>query len=98
MTKQGKIAVENVNVPGSLTNVDAAKYHAMKKAFLRVLPRRSPGATQKEIADNVKAHLPQDLFPGGKTSGWWAKTVQLDLEAKGEVVREATKPLRWHRA
>jgi hypothetical protein len=28
-------------------------------------------------------HLPQNLFPGGAKAGWWAKTVQLDLEARG---------------
>lgn len=27
----------------------------------------------------------------------WAKTVQLDLEAKKMLVREGVKPLRWHR-
>ncbi len=92
-----KIAVENVNVPGKTTNVNAAKYNAMKKAFLKVLPRSSPGLAQKEIMQAVKAHLPEEVFPGGATSGWWAKTVQLDLEAKGVVVREDCKPLRWHR-
>lgn len=97
MSARARIAVENVNVPGKTTNVDAEKYAAMKTAFLKVLPSVSPGATQKEIQTTVKAHLPSDLFPGGKTSGWWAKTVQLDLEAKGVVVREDTKPLRWHK-
>ena len=28
----------------------------------------------------------------------WMKCVQLDLEAKSVVIREASKPLRWHRA
>lgn len=93
-----KIAVENVNVPGQTSNVDATKYAAMKKAFLKVLPGKSPGLTQSEIRDRVKPHLPDELFPGGATSGWWAKTVQLDLEAKGVVTREPTKPLRWHRS
>lgn len=92
-----KIAVENVNVPGSVTNVNAAKYTAMKKAFLKILPANSPGLTQKEIQQQVKQHLPDDLFPKGATSGWWAKTVQLDLEAKGLVSREDSKPLRWHK-
>ena len=92
-----KITVENVNVPGHTKNVDAAKYRAMKKAFLKILPAKSPGATQKEIQQLVKEHLPDDLFPGGETSAWWAKTVQLDLEAKGNVVREDCKPLRWHK-
>jgi hypothetical protein len=48
-TKEKKIAVENINVPGKTTNVDATKYEAMKVAFLRILPEKSPGLTQKEI-------------------------------------------------
>jgi hypothetical protein len=91
-----KITVENVNVPGRTSRVNAPKYLAMKAAMLRVLPREEPGLNQAEIRDAVVPHLPEDLFPGGSTAGWWAKTVQLDLEAKGVVVREASKPLRWH--
>jgi len=94
--KPEKVAVENINVPGSVTNVNADKYRAMKAAFQKVLPKKSPGLNQKEIREQVKPHLPQDLFPQGKTAGWWAKTVQLDLEAKGKVVREKCKPLRWY--
>lgn len=93
-----KIEVENVNVPGSVTRVDAAKYSAMREAYLTVLPASAPGATQAELMAAVKAHLPEDLFPGGAKSGWWLKTVQLDLEAKGVVARTTTKPLRWHRS
>ena len=84
-----KIEVENVNIPGHTSRVDRAKYEAMKAAMLATLPKA------KEAA---KAQLPEDLFPGGATSGWWQKCVQLDLEAKGIVVREATKPLRFHQA
>lgn len=93
-----KIEVENVNVPGKTTRVDAVKYKAMKKAFLTVLPKSAPGLTQAEIKQQVADHLPEASFPGGATAGWWAKTVQLDLEAKGVVVRESCRPLRWHRA
>ena len=50
------------------------------------------------IYDGVTAHLPHELFPGGAKAGWWAKTVQLDLEAKGVIVREKTRPLRLHKA
>ena len=92
-----KIAVETPNCSGSTTNVNAVKYLAMKTAYLKILPVSSPGLTWKEILQEVKQHLPQDVFPGGATSGWWAKTVQLDLEAKGVVTREACKPLRWHK-
>lgn len=97
-TRDDKVTVENVNVPGKTSRVNAAKYHAMRQAMLQVLPRDEPGLTQAEIREAVLPHLPDDLYPGGSTAGWWAKTVQLDLEAKGVVVREATKPLRWHQA
>lgn len=96
--KTEKIAVENINNPGKTTNVSAEKYVAMKEAFLKVLPDTSPGLTQNEIHAQVQAHLPETLFPGGATAGWWAKTVQLDLEAKGVVERESCKPLRWHKS
>jgi hypothetical protein len=92
-----RITVENVNHPGQTTRVDAAKYAAMRSALLRVLPARSPGLTQAEMSHAVLRHLPREHFPGGAKAGWWTKTVQLDLEAKGLVVRDATKPLRWRR-
>lgn len=91
-----KISVENVNVPGKTSRANAAKYEAMKQAMLQVLPREEPGLTQADIREAVLLQLPDDLYPDGSTAGWWAKTVQLDLEAKGIVIREATQPLRWH--
>ena len=92
-----RVVVENVNVPGYTTTVDASRYEAMRSALMKVLPRKAPGLTQKEMSTAVIPHLPKTLFPGGAKAGWWSKCVQLDLEAKGLVVREATKPLRWHR-
>ncbi len=92
-----RVTVQNVNVPGYTTTVDAGMYHAMKNALLRVLPATAPGLTQAEMFEAVVPHLPQDLFPGGAKAGWWAKSVQLDLEAKRQLVREPTKPLRWHK-
>jgi hypothetical protein len=35
---------------------------------------------------------------GGAKAGWWAKTVQLDLEARGIIKRVKTSPLRLRRA
>lgn len=96
-SKQDKIAVENVNCPGQTTNVDAAKYKAMRKVLLKVLPKKAPGLTQKEMFEAVRPHLPEDLWPGGEKSGWWAKCVQLDLEAKELILRTDSKPLTWHR-
>ena len=92
-----KIEVENINTPGRTTMVNAIKYRDMRRAFLQLLPSSSPGLTQKEIQNQVKQFLSDDVFPNGETSGWWAKTVQLDLEAKGMVIREQTKPLRWYK-
>lgn len=96
--RDDKMVVENVNVPGHVTRVDKAMYEAMRKAMWKVLPSKSPGLTQSEIRDAVVPFLPADLYPGGAKVGWWAKTVQLDLEANGALIREATKPLRWYRA
>ena len=89
-----KIEIENVNHPGRTRLVDAHRYEAMKRAFLSILPGSSPGLTAAEVRERVLVHLPEELFPGGARAGWWTKAVQLDLEAKGFVVRENTRPLR----
>ncbi len=98
MPKREKITIENVNVPGRVTNVDAEKYRAMRKVLLGVLPRKRPGLTQAEMGEAVLPHLPHDLWPKGEKSMWWLKTVQLDLEAKGLVCRSPVgRPTRWYR-
>lgn len=98
MPKDEMIAIENVNVPGRTTHVNARKYTAMREILLKVLPTDEPGVTQVEMAASVGPHLPQDLWPHGKKSMWWLKTVQLDLEAKGLVIRgPSSRPTRWRR-
>ena len=91
------VVVENVNCPGSTSNVDAVKYRAMKKVLLKVLPKKPPGLNQREMLAAILPHLPQDLWPNASKSGWWAKTVQLDLEAKKVLARTQSKPLTWRR-
>ena len=90
------IEVKNVNTSGKTSRVNAAKYADMHQAMQAALPKQAPGLTQSEMIEAVKPHLSDALFPQGKTSGWWVKTVQLDQEAKGAITRVATKPLRWH--
>ncbi|MEL7263797.1 MAG: hypothetical protein AAFP69_03150 [Planctomycetota bacterium] len=97
MANDEKVTIENVNNPGITERVDAAKYHAMRDALLQVLPTEAPGMTHKEFTIETIQHLPQDLFPAGKTAMWWSKTVQLDLEAKGVIARSDSKPLTWYR-
>jgi hypothetical protein len=98
MAKTAKIKIENVLQPGKTYSADPAKYEAMKKAVLAVLPKTSPGLTVAEVQDRVLAHLPEDLFPGGAKSGWWMKAVQLDLEAKDIIRREKTSPVRLYKS
>lgn len=95
---RARVTIENVNVPGRTTTVDAAMYHAMRAALLDVLPETPRGLTQAEVRSAVLPHLPGELYPAGVKAGWWSKAVQLDLEAKGLVIREDATPLRWHRA
>lgn len=95
-SKSDKVAVKNVNHPGQVRYVDAARYAAIRRAFVAIMPKASPGLTPEETLERVLAHLP-DLFPGGAGAGWWAKTVQLDLEAKGVIARTKTRPLRLHK-
>jgi len=96
--KAERIEVENVNHPGHVTRVDAQMYEAMKRAFLRVLPNTPAGLTLAEIQERLIARLPEKLFPSGAKAGWWAKTVQLDLEAKGVISRLKARPLRLRKA
>jgi hypothetical protein len=97
MPASEKTEVENINHPGKTNRVDAAKYKAARAALLKVLPRKGPGITQQEMMSAMRSALSKSTFPG-TTSSWWMKTVQLDLEAKGLVVRDGGKPLRWRRA
>ena len=88
--------MESVLSPGKVTRVDAAKYEAMKEAYLAVLPE-APGLTDAELRERIAPILSQENFPEGATAGWWRKGVQLDLEAKGIIGRTLKKPMRFFR-
>jgi hypothetical protein len=92
-----RITIKNVNLPGYTSTVNKVMYEAMLQAMWKVIPSVAPGLTQTEIRKAVLSYLPADLYPGGAKAEWWAKAVQLDQEAKGNLAREATKPIRWHR-
>ena len=86
-----RVTVENVNHPGRTSTVDGAKYREAKAALLAALPK-SGGLAQAEMIAGVRRRLTGEL---AAKAGWWTKCVQLDLEAKGVVVREGNKPIRW---
>jgi hypothetical protein len=99
MSKSEMVEVENVNVPGRVSNVNADKYRAMRDVLLTVLPKEAPGLTQAEMSAAASPRLPRDLWPNGAKTMWWVKTVQLDLEAKGLVIRNKEGGLtRWRRS
>ncbi len=92
-----KVTVENVNVPGHTENVRADKYNDVRAALLHILPSNAPGLPFADVKEAAKPLLSPDLFPEGKTSGWWAKCVQLDLEAKGLITRTKATPLTFYK-
>ncbi len=92
-----KISIENVIRPGKTYRADRAKYEAMREALLAVLPAEAPGLTVPDAREALLPLLPDELFPGGGTAGWWVKAVQLDLEAKGIIKRAPKSPVRLYR-
>jgi hypothetical protein len=82
-----KLNVENVMQPGETYRVDADKFAAVEAAVLKVIPDGLPGLTVDELKAGILPLLPEALFPGGAKAGWWVKSVQLDLEAKGVIAR-----------
>lgn len=92
-----KITIESATSPGHTQRVDRAKYMAMRKALIAVLPTAPPGITVAEAKAALLPALPDDLFPGGDKAGWWLKAVQLDLEAKGAIGRGPDRPVRLFR-
>lgn len=92
-----KIEVRTPNVRGYSHKVDAAKYRTMRGELLRAVPRTGDGVTAADMIAAVRPRLPRGMF-GHEAVQWWVKCVQLDLEARGVLVRDtAAKPLRWRR-
>ena len=86
--------IEILNRDGSPWRVNAAKYAAMRRALMAVLPEAAPGMTVPDAQAALLDHLDPVLFPGGAKAAWWLKAVQLDHEAKGLIAREKGSPVR----
>ena len=93
-----RIEIQNFTSPGHLQRVDRTKYMAMRDALLAVLPTALPGLAVTEAKAALLALLPDESFPSGEKAGWWLKAVQLDLEAKGIVMRGPGSPVRLFRS
>ncbi len=67
--------------------IDARKYEVMRRALLRVIPARAPGAAFGDLCDFVRPLLPDDVYGEGTSVPWYVVTVKLDLEARGVLRR-----------
>lgn len=88
------IEARNVNHPEHRENLKAEKYNVIRAAMLAALPAHDSGEsmTFDELERKVAAHLkendvPKEMFPKPGSVRWYTKTVQLDLEARGEIER-----------
>ena len=88
----------NVNTGRPSTHVTPQKYYPVREAILKTLPDDEKGMACEELTKAIAPHLSRDLFPHMGSVRWYAKTVQLDLEARGLIERiPKSKPLRLRR-
>lgn len=85
------IQARNVNHPAHRQNLKAEKYKLIREAMLHALPT-DEWMTFSALEAKVRARLaeqaaPPSLFPKPGSVRWYVKTVQLDLEARGEIER-----------
>ena len=89
----------NVNKGSRGFAVTDEKYEPIRKAILASLPRNKEGVSFKELVAAVGAKVPEGLFPKPGSVAWYAKVVQLDLEASGQIERVVgVVPQRLRRA
>ena len=90
------VKVRAINAPKHAREVDAAKYAPMKRVVLRVFRESDEGLTQRRMFAAIKARIDRSKYRTDGVMRWWAKSVQLDLEARGELVRErGRRPFVW---
>jgi hypothetical protein len=65
--------------------IEKAKYDGMRRALLRVVPRRKDGVAFRELSELVEPHLPADVFGPDVSRSWYVTVVKQDLEARGTI-------------
>lgn len=69
------------------TRIDTLKYDVLRKAILKVVPKRGDGVEFRKLPALVKKQLSRkDLAELGSV-GWFTTTVKLELEVRGEIYR-----------
>lgn len=75
-----------------------AKYAGMRRALLRVIPRRKDGVAFRELAGLVEPHLDPEVFPADVSRSWYVTVVKQDLEARGTIEQvPGARPQRLRR-
>ncbi len=74
------------------------KYYAMKKALLKVIPRKKDGVRFLDLSRLVKPHLSKKIYGLKVSVPSYVITVKLDLEARRLIERVPdAKPQRIRR-
>jgi len=72
--------------------IEREKYDEMRRALMRVIPKRREGVAFGDLPDLVAPHLSSDVFSGSSVQ-WYVVTVKQDLEARGLIEQvEGAKP------
>lgn len=71
------------------TRIDAWKFDAVRKAILKVVPKRGDGVAFSDLPDLVKKQLPAQQSKDLGSLMWYVTTVKLELEVRGEIARVA---------
>ena len=66
-------------------NIDHAKYDDMRRALLRVIPKRKTGVAFGDLSTLVRNHLDPRVFSPVASVTWYVVTVKQDLEARGLI-------------
>jgi hypothetical protein len=90
-----KVVCETPTPGKQPTRIDRWKYDAVRKAILKVTPRRGDGIRFSELADKVKSALPAKQLAELGSVSWYTTTVKLDLEVRGDIYRvDGARPQR----
>jgi hypothetical protein len=97
-----RVQAQNVNHPGYTEPLNRTKYELIREVMLECLPTADErdGMLFNDLEAEVKVlladrDLPAEMFPKAGSVRWYLKTVQLDLEARGEIERvPGVSPIR----
>lgn len=77
------------------TKIARWKFAAVRKALLKVVPRRGAGVEARELPKRMLPYLTAAQRRALGSASWYAVTVKLELEVRGELVRvPGAKPQR----